>query len=1328
MKKLHAQICAALVTSSIALGAIPSGQAFAAESDIDGHWAQQQMQSFVAKGFIAGDGTGNYLPNQIMTRAQFAAVINRVMGFTEESASIDGYADIEENAWYRSDLAKALSAGYMSGTSATTMSPNEPVTREQAAVMLVRAFGVNASADLSVMNNFTDKGDISAFAVNAMASLIGGGHLYGGKDGKLMPKQLLTRAEGVVLLSRLMNASKNTSPEETKEDSKTDKKENFNKGNSGSSGSGSSSRGSSGGSSRGSSGGSSGGGSSRGSSSGGNPSTPSKNIAKTAQTKLIDLGRSQYVVVSFEEGFSKDNTKLFVDGTDVTSNFTNVDDDGTIVKWELTSLNPAKLVLESGSSRQEVKLTDNQNPVKPEVLPSVPESYNLMANGAVAVWDYHLTNYDKAGNVRVYPEKTTFDLDASDESIRYYSPDAEISENGEGEVIVMFNYTTTEEKQWFDSITDVDLVAFNENNNTLNNELRYTVEQKVHHGKTVGQIRIPLGQDNFISHGRYNIRVTGEKQSWLFPIHVVNAKAPSMHLQGNGGTIQSGKNVHFQVEDMVYGITMPVYRVTLTAPDGKTRELEKITDWYLIGNLFVLYNDTEGHNNIPDNGTYTIEVYAEGFKPMETTFKVGSAVNNAIVYAGADAVTMATVSGSGSSSGGGGSSVMNAYLIFDSDLLANAEIITELGIEQESAAKIAERWEQDMTSWLYVFDKGGKVFYDYSGKSGAFINLVNEAEASGEYLTFAEFRQKENASVTQNRPYAAKYVLEDNLLGETQMRGSYLGRPAPELTVVESVEGADLKLTCKDAAYLAAIAEDGEIYLNGDNLNPLQKDDLIVNLEDSTLMITKEKLKVGKNHIRMKVGGYQNKEFKVDYGKTVEETALEVTAGKIGEAVTVIVAGENATGDIWKYLKEVKLTYSDGTVKKVLPDGQESSSKKIGYEISGKNMILGKDLFTKSGKYQLTVTAEHYGTKAVEFTIGDETTAETKPVPEHEEVTCEKNTLFSVTYKFGFTPSYTKEIKEWIQAVNKVTVNDTTYRSSMTDDLYFSINATDQQIILHGDKPFVEGNNTVVISAAGYEDLTLTVGKDGTIGGDAGENTEVPEKEKAAPEAESLTFVNQTFGDSYYRLKFNLEAEDASAYLQAITSIKINEEECSKTETSFWRDEKTYKFSKDETHGGKNQFIDFTHDCFAGTDKIYTVEIVANGYEKQTLEIKNNGLVDGDTHTESEENKNIPSVKSLVFKSEILNSYYRLSFNLSVEEASAYLNAITSIEVDGNNCKQVSNFWNEKSSYKFSNDDMYGGKNQFIDFTEDCFSGKGEHTLTIHAEGYKTLSYKYSAQ
>lgn len=816
-------------------------------------------------------------------------------------------------------------------------------------------------------------------------------------------------------------------------------------------------------------------------------------------------------------------------------------------------------------------------------------------------------------------------MDASDESIPYYSPDAEVTEEGTGEVtgevIVMFNYSTAEEKQWFDDISDVDLVAFNENNNTLNKELRYTRKRIDHNGKTVGQISISLGQKNFSSNGRYNIRVTSGGQSWLFPIHVVNETAPSMDLQGNGGVIQSGENVRFHVKDMAYGDTMPVYRVTLTAPDGETRELEKITDYYLFGYLFVLYNDGEGHNNIPVNGTYRIKVYAEGFKPMETTFVVGSGVNNAITYAGADAVTMATFDGGGSSGGDGGSNVMNAYLIFDSDLLANAEILTELDIEQESAAKIAERWDQDMTSWLYVFDKGGKVFYDYSGKSGAFTNMVSDAEANGEYLTFAEFQQKETASVTQNRPYAAKYVLEDNLLGETQMGGSYIGRPAPELTVVKSQEGSDLKLRCADTTYLAAIAEDGEIYLNGDNMHPLKKGDFTVNLEDATLTIAKNKLEVDENTIRISVGGYQDKEITVDYDKTVEKTDLEVKAGNVRETVTVTVAGENATGDIWKYLKEVKLTYPGGTEEKnVLPDGQESFSEKIGYEISGKDLILGKDLFTQAGKYQIAVTAEYYGTKTVEFTVGD-----------------------------------------------------------------------------------------------------------GTIGGDTGENPEEPGEDQAAPTAESFGFVDEFFGDDYYRLKFNLTEDDASAYLQAITSIEIDGEACEKVQ-SFWQDTNSYKFSKDESYGGAEQFIDFTADCFAVTDKIYTVEIIADGYETLTLKIENNSLVDGDEPTEPEENKAAPSVKSLVFKNQMLSSYYRLSFELSETDAAAYLNAITSIEIDGNSCKMVSGFWGEKNAYKFSNDDAYGGENQFIDFTEDCFSGEGEHTLTIFADGYKTLTYTYPAQ
>lgn len=99
-----------------------------------------------------------------------------------------------------------------------------------------------------------------------------------------------------------------------------------------------------------------------------------------------------------------------------------------------------------------------------------------------------------------------------------------------------------------------------------------------------------------------------------------------------------------------------------------------------------------------------------------------------------------------------------------------------------------------------------------------------------------------------------------------------------------------------------------------------------------------------------------------------------------------------------------------------------------------------------------------------------------------------------------------------------------------------------------------------------------------------------------------------------------------------------------------------------------------------------------------------------------------------MFKNEVLSSYYRLSFELSETDAAAYLNAITSVEIDGNSCKMVSGFWGEKNAYKFSNDEAYAGENQFIDFTEDCFSGERTHTLTISADGYKTLTYTYPAQ
>ena len=105
----------------------------------------------------------------------------------------------------------------------------------------------------------------------------------------------------------------------------------------------------------------------RGSSSGGGGGTTQQDLVMASQTKLVDLGWSQFVAVRFTDGNSLENCTVTVDGTDVTSACTPVTDDGSLVKWEITALNPAKVVISKGSQRQTVALTDNANPTAPAV-------------------------------------------------------------------------------------------------------------------------------------------------------------------------------------------------------------------------------------------------------------------------------------------------------------------------------------------------------------------------------------------------------------------------------------------------------------------------------------------------------------------------------------------------------------------------------------------------------------------------------------------------------------------------------------------------------------------------------------------------------------------------------------------------------------------------------------------------------------------------------------------------------------------------------------------------------------------------------------------------
>ena len=1030
---------------------------------------------------------------------------------------------------------------------------------------------------------------------------------------------------------------------------------------------------------------------------GGSEETPAAAIINAETTRLVDLGWSQYVTVQFTEGHTLDNTILTIDGTDVTKACTPVTDDGSIVKWEITDLNPAQLVATSAGESQTDTLSYNASPKKPEVVTDTAPNY-MIAHGPVAVWDYHLTNYDKDGNVRIEPSKTTFNIsgETTSDVPAFYSADAELSAQGSGSVTIKFAQKTDADKAWFAAVPQngaLKLVAYNENQNVLNDSLNYTKNND-------GTLTIALGQTNFTSNGRYYVSVQSSgHDTALVPIHVVNEKAPSLTLSGSG-TIVSGKNVSFKINDMTFGVTNPTYAAELTRPDGTTVSLEMITDWYQIGDSLVLYNDT--NNNIPYNGSYTLTVHSNGFKDMHITFNVTvgqtapKAASRSARSLNVDAVSRATsTGGTGGGSSEGGSATMSADLKFDADLLINAKLLVNLGIANDDAKAINDRWEYEMSGWDSVWsdseDKGYK-WKDY-------ITAVSDARTRGEYLTFAEYA--DGAEWDSNgAPNAIKSVLEDNLLGETQYNGSWVGQTAPGLTLVDSkgqpvdtvAEGNDIILK-GDAEYLKKV---DSLNINNWSLD-LPKSDYTI--KDDTLTIDKDALGLenpGSNKIVLYADGYRANYLNVTMSKALE-TGLSLSVPDItcGDNLRIEVTG--STGDFGKHLTTVTLQKPDGSTTSIYPYGVGSYDDDY-YQFSNNNVvtIVDKDgsVFNQDGKYTVTLDARYYNSLSATFNV----TGEQKAAPQATDA--EKS---GENYVIHFGDSATSD---WKNAITSITVNGKPYSKK---DAITDLNKNQYQwdnihgtfdLTLQGHS-FTQDENTIVIKATGYADATFKVTKDGRLVG-AAEEPDTPDTQPA-PTAPTATVDD----NGNVTLAFN---NLDSTWQGKITSIKVNKQVYTEFTGSYPSKPGNNEYDWQYGNQGRELYLDKT--SFNPGDNI--VVISAEGYKDLTVKV---------TIEESEEPGGetsileVPDISNYGWSSNII--YF--DQNGTNEAAESYLNALSEsgkVTVNGTEySKSDYPSWLEDNEYGIVN-----GTDKQIKLDDAAFDYKKDNTIVIEVEGYKTLT------
>ena len=165
------------------------------------YWAYSQIQDFVKKGYIEGYGDNTFRPKEPIKRNEFVKIFNKVFGLTNKSGIV--FDDTKDN-WAKDEIDIAVTNGVAQGIGANKFEPEEYITREAAVKMLANYMKIE-DKNHDKIKRFPDYNEISDWARDAFEGNFEKGYIQGTDEGKLAPKNNITRAEVVTLLSRVTN-------------------------------------------------------------------------------------------------------------------------------------------------------------------------------------------------------------------------------------------------------------------------------------------------------------------------------------------------------------------------------------------------------------------------------------------------------------------------------------------------------------------------------------------------------------------------------------------------------------------------------------------------------------------------------------------------------------------------------------------------------------------------------------------------------------------------------------------------------------------------------------------------------------------------------------------------------------------------------------------------------------------------------------------------------------------------------------------------------------------------------------------------------------------
>lgn len=176
--------------------------------DTRNHWAAKVISKMSRLNIVGGYPDGTFRPDTPITRAQFAALLVRALKLVESPSDAAVFKDVPANAWYRGAVGAAVNAGLVVGYTERTFGPNDPITREQMAVMVARAVyggNISYSAEDTTLDRFADLEKISLWARPSVSMMVQDNFLGGRSENMFVPQGTTTRAEAAAALERILD-------------------------------------------------------------------------------------------------------------------------------------------------------------------------------------------------------------------------------------------------------------------------------------------------------------------------------------------------------------------------------------------------------------------------------------------------------------------------------------------------------------------------------------------------------------------------------------------------------------------------------------------------------------------------------------------------------------------------------------------------------------------------------------------------------------------------------------------------------------------------------------------------------------------------------------------------------------------------------------------------------------------------------------------------------------------------------------------------------------------------------------------------------------------